>query len=152
LWEEIQSTRAGVAQTHGALEEATQAASQAKVDADVASAVDRFKVDHPDLTDEEIQSIRNYSSANVNIQGVMSNFPLDPVTGLVKALEIGSMSDPAERDDRAEQDKTRAGNLSKLTGSSGSATRRAPKPVKASNWNEAASMIAKELEALGGTQ
>jgi hypothetical protein len=126
----------------------------------VASAVDRFKVDHPDLTDEEIQSIRNYSSANVNIQGVMSNFPLDPVTGLVKALEIGSMSDPAvrdkvlgiKRDDRAEQDKTRAGNLSKLTGSSGSSTRRAPKPVKASNWNEAASMIAKELEALGGTQ
>ena len=158
LWHEIQEARSEVRQTKGEMAQATVEASQAKVNADVAAALDRFKVDHPDLTDAEINNIRNYTSANVNINGVMSNYPLDPVTGLVKSLEIGSMSDPSVRDkvlgikrgDVGEQDRERQSNLSKLAGSSGAAARRPTAPKKAKSYNEAASMIAKELEALNG--
>ena len=49
---------------------------------------------HPDLDDNDIESIRNHTSAQVNVAGIMANFPGDPVDGLTRALEIGSMTDP----------------------------------------------------------
>lgn len=126
---------------------------------DIAAGVERFKAAHPDLTDDEIQLIRAYTSANVNVPGVMTNFPDDPAEGIARALEIGSMTDPAVRDkvlgsadagrhQRDAKDRTRKRTLGALSGSQGSGSRRAPAPKKPSNWNEAAAMMAAEIEKL----
>ena len=159
LWNEIQELRNRQEASDTRAEEAVQAAGQSKVQADISAAVDRFKVAHPDLTDEDIANIRNYTSANVNIPGVMSNYPMDPVEGLVKSLEIGSLTDPATRDkvlhvkqdDKGAADKARQADLTKLSGSTGSAPRRPAREKKPASWNEVANRLAKELESMGGT-
>jgi hypothetical protein len=156
LWGEIQEIRGRDDATRQAVTQAIESADRARVNGEVAQAVDRFKVQHPDLTDVEIEAIRNYTSANVNIPGVMANFPLDPVTGLVKALEIGSLSEPSTRDrvlhtqraTREAEDQTRKSDLSKLSGTSGSSSTRAraPKETKPQSWRDVATRLARELE------
>lgn len=140
-------------------EASQQAMSQAQVRADIAAGVDRFKAAHPDLNDDDINNIRNHTKASVNVPGVMANFPDDPIEGIARALEIGSMTDPATRDkvlginktNPSEADKKRQKNLSGLSGSTGSAPRRPGKTKPAGNWNEVAHRLAKELEAMGPT-
>ena len=158
LWREIEALRANQEQTNVRAQQATVEANQARVHADIANAVDRFKTAHPDLDDSDIAAIRDHTSATVNIASVMGNFPGDPVEGLVRALEIGSMTDPATRDkvlgvrdDRPKKDADRQKALSALSGGSGAGQRRAPKAPKPAGWNDVAKQLAKELEALGGT-
>jgi hypothetical protein len=158
LWREIEALRSSQEQTNTRAQQATAEAQQARVQADIANAVDRFKTAHPDLDDTDIAAIRDHTSATVNIASVMGNFPGDPVEGLVRALEIGSMTDPATRDkvlgikdDRPKKDAERQRALSALSGGSGAAQRRAPRAPKPAGWNDVAKQLAKELEALGGT-
>ena len=133
LWREVEALRANQEQTNTRAQQATMEAQQARVHADIANAVDRFKAAHPDLDDADIVAIRDHTSATVNIASVMGNFPGDPVEGLVRALEIGSMTDPSTRDkvlgvrdERPKKDAERQKALSALSGGSGSGQRRAP--------------------------
>jgi hypothetical protein len=95
----------------------------------------------------------------VNIASVMSNFPGDPVEGIVRSMEIGSMTDPATRDKvlgvdikavAAKAETTRKKNLSALSGSTGSGPRTKPQTKKPGNWQEMTKQLTKELEELGG--
>lgn len=158
-WEQIQEIRAEQQAQAARAETTEREAGQRTVQNDIAAAVDRFKVAHPNLTDEDITHIRVHTGANVNMANVMSNFPGDPVEGIVRSMEIGSMTDPATRDKvlgvdpKAEQDKvdaTRKKNLTGLSGSSGSGRRTTGKTKKPANWNEVSQRLAKELEDLGG--
>ena len=159
LWRKIEELEKRDAAVISRVDNVAEAAAQAERQAHIEAAVDRFRVAHPDLTEEDVSNVRNYTSANVNVPGVMQNFPGDPVTGLAKSLEIGSLTDPSVRDkvlgttppDPAVKDKDRQKKLSSISGGGGATTRRAPKETKPATWNEVAKRLATELESLGGT-
>jgi len=158
LWNEVVELRKGQAQTQETVVAAVDQAGRAKVQADIGNAIDRFKAAHPDLDDDDIRAIRDHTSATVNIPGVMANFPGDAVEGLVRALEIGSMTDPITRDkvlgvrdDRSTKDTNRQRKLSALSGGGGTGQRRPSKAPKPATWNDVAARLAKELESLGET-
>src|ERR1035437_1841719 len=159
LWNRIQEVKAERDADHARQESDARQTGQRQVQNDIHAAVDRFKVAHPNLSDEDIGHIRSHTSANVNIASVMSNFPGDPVEGIVRSMEIGSMTDPATRDkvlgvdikavaEKAET--TRKKNLSALSGSTGSGPRTKPQTKKPGNWQEMTKQLTKELEELGG--
>lgn len=159
LWERIQEVRADAQATSARQEAEARTTGQRQVQNDIHAAVDRFKVAHPNLSDEDIGHIRAHTSSNVNIASVMSNFPGDPVEGIVRSMEIGSMTDPATRDKvlgvdtkavAAKAETTRKKNLSALSGSTGSGPRTKPQTKKPGNWQEMTKQLTKELEELGG--
>jgi hypothetical protein len=138
-------------------ERITQESHQARVASEIQTAVDRFSADHPALSADDVQRIRNETGAQVNIPGIMANFPGDPIQGLTKALEIGasiaSVSDPALADkvlgktpaDPAAEDKKRQRTLDALTGSSGSGPRSTPAAKKPTGWTDVAKQLADEI-------
>jgi hypothetical protein len=159
FWTELNKLRSDQEKDRRVQQEVMSQADQARVTNDINTAVEKFRTSHPDLTEEDIQTVRNYTSANVNIPGVMSNFPGDPVEGLVRSLELGSLTDPATRDkvlgvrkeDTKAKDRVRQNDLTKLSGGTGTSTRRPQREKPASTWNEVATRLAKELESMGGT-
>ncbi len=158
LWKELQDTKARITNAEEGQAAQQQREFQARVQADTAAGVALFRTAHPELSDEDIHAIRTHTAANVNVAGVMSNFPGDPATGIARALEIGSMTDPATRDKVTgtakpadTTDAERQKKLDSLAGGSGTAPRRAPKESKPKTWNEVSQKLAQELEALGGT-
>ena len=159
LWERIQEIKAERDADNARYESRDKEVSQARVNTEIAAAVDQFKVAHPNLSDEDINNIRTYTSANVNIGNVMANFPNDPVQGIVRSMEIGSMTDPLTRDKvlgvdakalEAQAEKSRKQKLSALSGSTGSGPRTKPQTKKPGNWQEMTKQLTKELEELGG--
>jgi hypothetical protein len=90
----------------------------------------------------------------------MANFPGDPVEGLVRAMEIGSMTAEGVRDkvlgtpkkDPAAEDTKRQRSLSALSGGGGATRRTPPKQAKPAGWSDVAKKLAEEISALGGTQ
>ena len=159
LWNRIQEVKAERDADNARAESEARSTGQRQVQNDIHAAVDRFKVAHPNLSDEDIGHIRSHTSANVNIASVMSNFPGDPVEGIVRSMEIGSMTDPATRDKvlgvdikavAAKAETTRKKNLSALSGSTGSGPRTKPQTKKPGNWQEMTKQLTKELEELGG--
>ena len=159
LWNRIQEVKAERDADNARQESEARSTGQRQVQNDIHAAVDRFKVAHPNLSDEDIGHIRSHTSANVNIASVMSNFPGDPVEGIVRSMEIGSMTDPATRDKvlgvdikavAAKAETTRKKNLSALSGSTGSGPRTKPQTKKPGNWQEMTKQLTKELEELGG--
>ena len=130
-----------------------------RVAADIAAAVDQFKAAHPDLTDDEIDKVRRVTAELGIVPSVMANTPEGPVAGLVKAMEIGSMSDESVRGkvlgiatsgDTGKKERRRKSNLTALSGSSGSVPRTAASRQKPQNWNEVTSRIVEEINAAGG--
>ena len=159
LWEQIQEVKAQNEAARAQSETQLRETSQRQVNNDISAAVDKFKVAHPNLSDDDIAHIRDHTAANVNIANVMSNFPNDPVEGIVRSMEIGSMTDPHTRDKvlgvdskalEAQAEKARKQKLSALSGSTGSGPRTKPQTKKPQNWNEVSTRLAKELEELGG--
>ena len=155
LWREVVDLRKGQERTTETVTTAVERAGQAKVQADIANALDRFKAAHPDLDDDDIRAIRDHTSASVNIEGVMGNFPGDPVEGLVRALEIGSMTDPVTRDKvlgvrdvRGAKDAKRQRSLSALSGGGGAASRRPAPAAKPVGWNDVSARLAEAIEKL----
>lgn len=143
----------------GTVEEVRADAAARERQAHIDAAVDKFRNMHPDFTDEEVASVRLHTASTVNVPGVMANFPGDPVEGLVRAMEIGSLTDEgvrdkvlgkAQPDPTEEKDAKRQRSLSALSGSGGSPRRRAPKQAKPAGWNDVAKKLADELTALGG--
>jgi hypothetical protein len=143
----------------GTVEQVQQDARARQQQADVAQAVERFRHAHPDFTDEEINHVRLHTAATVNVPGIMANFPGDPVEGLARAMEIGSMTAEGVRDkvlgtprpDPGAEDAKRQRSLSALAGGGGGASRRrAPKQAKPAGWADVSKKLAEEISALGG--
>ena len=163
LWREVSEARRTAERAAevatGTVEQVQAEAHHSRVQSDIQSAVERFRTMHPDLSEEDIQSVRNHTAATVNIPGVMGNFPGDPVEGLVRAMEIGSYTDETVRDkvlgtakkDTTSEDAKRQRSLSALSGSSGSGSRRPAPEKKPAGWADVAKELAKGIEALGGT-
>ena len=163
LWREVTAARQTAERAAevatGTVEQVQAEAHHSRVQSDIQSAVERFRTMHPDLSEEDIQSVRNHTAATVNIPGVMGNFPGDPVEGLVRAMEIGSYTDETVRDkvlgtakkDTTSEDAKRQRSLSALSGSSGSGSRRPAPEKKPAGWADVAKELAKGIEALGGT-
>lgn len=161
FWKRQQELEARVGSIETSTEKAVVDHARAEASANVNRAAEKFAAAHPDLTPEDIANIRNHTSANVNVPGVMANFQ-DPIEGLVRALEIGSMSDPLSRDkvlgitkSRDAADAKRKSNLDALAGSSGSAPRRPGRRKKITGseqekWNTVSKQLAAELEKIGG--
>jgi hypothetical protein len=156
LWKQLEKISQRIDPVQQQVQQTAEQANQARIASEISQAVDRFKVAHPDLDDQDIANIRNHTSANVNIPGVMNNFPGDPVEGLTRALEIGSLTDPATRDkvlgtrktveDQEAKDKKRMRDQAALSGGTGGASRR-PAPKKApASWNEVAKRLAEAIE------
>ena len=163
LWREVSEARRTAERAAevatGTVEQVQADAHHSRVQSDIQAAVERFRSMHPDLSEEDIQSVRNHTAATVNIPGVMGNFPGDPVEGLVRAMEIGSYTDETVRDkvlgtakkDTTSEDAKRQRSLSALSGSSGSGSRRPAPEKKPAGWADVAKELAKGIEALGGT-
>jgi hypothetical protein len=156
LWKQLEIISQRINPVEEKVQQTAEQANQARIASEISQAVDRFKTAHPDLDDQDIANIRNHTSANVNIPGVMNNFPGDPVEGLTRALEIGSLTDPATRDkvlgtrktveDQEAKDKKRMRDQAALSGGTGGASRR-PAPKKApATWNEVAKRLAEAIE------
>jgi hypothetical protein len=164
LYRELEQMRATVARTEqvatGTVEQVQNDARRRQQQADIAQAVDRFQREHPDFTDDEINHVRLHTASTVNVPGVMANFPGDPVEGLVRAMEIGSMTAEGVRDkvlgtpkkDPAAEDTKRQRSLSALSGGGGATRRTPPKQAKPAGWSDVAKKLAEEISALGGTQ
>lgn len=162
MWNRLQELEQRQGQTETRSEQAVVAQAQAEAKGNIDRAVERFAAAHPNLSADDIANIRNHTSANVNIPSVMANFPDDPIEGLTRSLEIGSMSDPLTRDkvlgvksDTDKKDAKRKGNLDALSGSTGSAPRRPGRPKKIEGsqqqkWNEVSKRLVAEFEKLGG--
>lgn len=156
LWERVQDLSSRLEESSKSWQQSREEAQRAKVQADVDAAVVQFKASHPDLSDDEVEMVRTYTSANINVPGIMANYPGDPVRGIVSALEVGSHADPAVRDkvlgiQRAsleKEDKTRGRKLSSLGGGTPGTARQAGRPKKPSTWNEVSQRIAQELSDL----
>ena len=164
MYREVQALRAQAARAEqvatGTVEQVQNDARHRQQQADISNAVDRFKAMHPDFTEEDINHVRLHTASTVNVPGVMANFPGDPVEGLVRAMEIGSMTAEGVRDKvlgtpqpdpAVEKEATRKRSLSALSGGGG-ATRRAPaKQAKPVGWADVSKKLAEEISALGGT-
>lgn len=160
LWRELQEVRAAAT---GASQQVTQSVenqSRERMQQQINSAVSAFAGAHPDLSPDEIAQVRLYTKENVNVPGVMANYPDDPIAGILKCFEIGSMTDPAVRDkvlgnadagkqQRAAEDGKRTRALSALSGTSGSGSRRAPAAPKPKTWNDVVTELAKGIESGG---
>ena len=156
-WREVEKLRADYDGLKREKEQDTARASAHRVASDIAAGVQKFRDAHPELSDTDINSVRDWTQVNVNVAGVIGTG--DPVEGIAKALEIGSMTDPAVRDKVAGtatsatgtqngKDQRRKRNLGALSGSSGSSRRTPAAPKQPSNWNEAAAALAEEFEKL----
>lgn len=154
LWDQIQILTEKIETQEQRNQKAIEEATQTRIQNDINQAVGRFKAAHPDLTEQDIQNIRNHTSATVNVPGVMANFPGDPVEGLTRALEIGSLTEPTTRDkvlgvqqNRQEaEDKERGKKLSALSGGTGGTSRQPARPQPPRNWNEVAKRLAEAIE------
>jgi hypothetical protein len=162
LYRELEAARAEAAKATatatGTVEQVQADARHRQQQADVLQAVERFKVMHPDFTEDDINHVRLHTSSTVNVPGVMANFPGDPVEGLVRAMEIGSMTAEGVRDkvlgtpkpDPAAEDTKRKRTLSALSGGGGGATRRRePKQARPASWADVSKKLAEEITALG---
>lgn len=158
LWRELQEVKS---QATGASEQVTQsieAQSRQRIAEQINTALGHFRTAHPDLTDAEIAQIRLYTKENVNVPGVMANYPEDAVAGILKCFEMGSMTDPAVRDkvlgnadsggsnDSSAADGKRQKALSALSGTSGSGARSTPAARKPKTWNDVVQELAKGIE------
>jgi hypothetical protein len=164
LWREVQALKAQTARTEqvatGTVEQVQADALHRQREQDIANAVHRFQEMHPDFTEEDINHVRLHTASTVNVPGVMANFPGDPVEGLVRAMEIGSMTAEGVRDkvlgtpkkDPAAEDTKRQRSLSALSGGGGATRRTPPKQAKPAGWSDVAKKLAEEISALGGTQ
>jgi hypothetical protein len=148
-----------VGELAGQLEREEADRNSQRVASDIAAAVEQFKAAHPDLTDDEIDKIRRTTAELGIVPAVMANTPDGPVAGLVKAMEIGSMSDESVRGkvlgiatsgDTEKKERRRKSHLNALSGSSGSTPRTKTSTTKPMNWNEVTSRIVEELNASGG--
>lgn len=104
--------------------------AQARADMDVA--LQRWTAAHPNFNEDQIEAVRKHG-AEMNIWAAVNATSPDPVTSLVRVMDIAALDDPALRTvyltpevktpTRQQRSTTRKGKLNSLGGSSGSVPR-----------------------------
>jgi hypothetical protein len=114
-----------------------QSEINARAQSDMASALTRWTAAHPNFNEDQIEKVRKHGAEMNIISGVMATSP-DPVTALVRVMDLAAMDDPDLRavyltpevktPTRQQRSTTRKGKLNSLGGSSGSVPRTTTTP------------------------
>lgn len=110
-----------------------QAEINQRAQTDMTTALSRWTAAHPNFNEDQIEAVRKHG-ADMNIIGSVMATSSDPVTALVRVMDIAALDDPDLRTvylapeekktpTRQQHSATRKGKLNSLGGSSGSVPR-----------------------------
>jgi hypothetical protein len=155
LWEQSQTQQKELLSIRQADIARQQEEINRRAVADMDVALTRFRSAHPNFNDDQIESLRQHSASMNIIGAVMATTP-DPVSALVRVLDLGAMDNedlrtiylappetPKETTQR-QKSSSRKGKLNALGGSSGSVPRTSSSPRPMSD-RDAIDQFAKEL-------
>jgi len=137
MWEQFKSQNAAIAGMQRTLEANAEAATQARVSAEINDGVGRFRTNHPELNEDDIATVRLHAQALNIVTGIAQTMP--GPDAVVKALEMAYMDHPefsakargvpSPRQEKAAESKARKTKLAGIAGSSAGASRQ-PEPER----------------------
>lgn len=135
---QMNSMKKSMSEMSNQVREQSEAQARQRANADMSQALSRFRNEHPDLDDAEINSIRQKAAELGIVGSLVRQNASDPVSGILKSLEAGMWNVPSVRDklynaqsqsSQSTKSQSRQSKLSALSGSSGSRQRTEPPPM-----------------------
>jgi hypothetical protein len=153
MWEQFKRQNAQIGALSKTLEAQAEAAREARLTAEVMDGLQTFRGNHPELSEEDVQTVRLHAAA-LNIIGGISQTMPGPAA-VAKALEMAymdhpdfrakAMGVPSPKETKAAENKARKTKLAGIAGSSASATRQPEPDKKAESDREMRSQAAQWL-------
>ena len=149
LWKELQEVKGQVGEVTAQSHEANLRLARQVAQQQLDTALSQFKAQYPNITDEEITSIRPI--AGQLLPAIQQNTP-DPVAAMKRALFVAAVENPtvgakivSPNTSQQQTSADRKKKLSSLGGSSGSAGR-SPRRSAPSTDKDAVSELASAIE------
>lgn len=153
IWEQFKRQHQQINQLQQTQAQNAAEAARSRAVNDVQEAMNTFRVNHPELTEDDIQIVRNHAVGLDIIDGLSRH--RSGSEAVLKALDIAYLDHPefrakatgtpSPKEQKAEAAKERKQKLAGIAGSSVSATRQPEPEVKPTSDREARAMAAKWL-------